>query len=140
MKQNNQQNNHQHNKLIFNRRTTRMAVNIKEIFSPKIKIYGIQLFLPCTKIKKTARNCHPYRQQAVYACTCAVTSSFFSSHLPGLICIGELSVVLNFQLNNQQNYHQHGYKLITNTTTNKFIICTATTSNQPPAEHPAHDL
>ena len=55
-----------------------------------LKIYGIQLFLPCTKIKD-ACSCRPYRQQAVYACTCRVTSSFFGSHLPGLICIRQLS-------------------------------------------------
>ena len=58
-----------------------------------LKIYGIQLLLPHTKIKD-ARNCHPYRQQAVYACTCTVTSSFFGSHLPSLICIGQLSFLL----------------------------------------------
>ena len=38
-------------------------------------IYGIQLFLPRTKIKD-AHRCRPYRQQAVYACTCRVISSF----------------------------------------------------------------
>ena len=54
-----------------------------------LKIYGIQLFLPRTKIKDT-RSCRPHRQPAVYAHTCAVTSSFFGSHLPSLICIGQL--------------------------------------------------
>ena len=58
-----------------------------------LKIYGIQLFLSHTKIKDTC-SCHPYRQQALYACTCAVTSSFFGSHLPSLICIGQLSFLL----------------------------------------------
>ena len=33
-----------------------------------LKIYSIQLFLPCTKTKDT-RSCHPYRQQLVYVCT-----------------------------------------------------------------------
>ena len=79
---------------------------IKGIFFPKItynkhtyhdsrvlKIYGIQLFLPRTKIKD-AHSCRPYKQQTVYACTCRVTFSFFGSHLPSLICIGQLSFLL----------------------------------------------
>ena len=53
-------------KITFNNHTCRD--------SRVLKIYGIQLFLPHTKIKD-ARSYHPYRQQAVYACTCAVTSS-----------------------------------------------------------------
>ena len=60
-----------------------------------LKIYGIQLFLPSTKIED-AHSCQPYRQRVVCACTCAVTFSFFCSHLPGLICIGQLNFLLFF--------------------------------------------
>ena len=37
-----------------------------------------------------------HRQQAVYGCTCAVTSSFFSSNLPALTYIGQFGVVFFF--------------------------------------------
>ena len=52
-------------KISFNKRTYRD--------SRVLKIYGMQVFLPRTKIKD-ARSCRPYRQHAVYACTCRVTS------------------------------------------------------------------